>query len=70
VQAKNLLLNLKENPDLPLTFLMDEIDISKLPDWVSAPMQVTDGHLLQLAKTHGATLATCDKGIPGSLLIP
>jgi hypothetical protein len=31
---------------------------------------VTDGHLLQLAADHGATLATLDEGIPGAFLIP
>jgi predicted nucleic acid-binding protein len=70
LQAKSLLLDLKENPDLPLTFLTDGTEISHLPDWVRAPSQITDGHLLQLATTHGATLATLDKGIPGALLIP
>jgi hypothetical protein len=33
-------------------------------------MQTTDGHLLELARTHQAQLATLDTGIPGALLIP
>jgi predicted nucleic acid-binding protein len=70
LQAKALLVNLKENPDLPLSFLIDGIEISHLPDWVRVPSKVTDGHLLHLATTHGATLATLDKGIPGAFLIP
>jgi predicted nucleic acid-binding protein len=70
LQAKSLLLNLKENPDLPLAFLTDGIEISRLPDWVRVPSKVTDGHLMQLATAHDAILATLDKGIPGSFLIP
>jgi predicted nucleic acid-binding protein len=70
VQAKSLLVEMKENPDQPLAFQADEIEISSLPDWVNSPLQVTHGHLLALASTHGAILSTFDKGIPGSFLIP
>ncbi len=41
-----------------------------LPAWVQNPKQITDGHLLVLARSHNATLATCDAGIPGAFLIP
>jgi predicted nucleic acid-binding protein len=34
------------------------------------PNKLTDGHLLELARHHGAKLATLDTGIPGALLIP
>lgn len=68
--AKNLLLGMKTDATQPLTFLPDGNDISALPAWVKTPVQVTDGHLLQLAKTNGAVLATLDKGIPGAYLIP
>ena len=69
-QARNLLLALKENTDLPLGFLADGNDISQLPVWVINPRQTTDGHLLQLATAHEAVLATLDEGIPGAFLIP
>jgi predicted nucleic acid-binding protein len=69
-QAKSLLLGMKANVAQPLTFLPDESDISALPAWVKSPMQITDGHLIQLAKANDAVLATLDKGIPGAFLIP
>jgi predicted nucleic acid-binding protein len=68
--AKNLLHGMKTNTTQPLTFLPDGNDISVLPAWVKTPLQVTDGHLAQLAKTNSAVLATLDKGIPGTYLIP
>ena len=69
-QAKSLLLGMKTNTAQPLTFLTDGNDISALPAWVKTPAQVTDGHLVQLAKSNGAVLATLDKGIPGAFFIP
>jgi hypothetical protein len=68
--AKTILTAIKANPDFPLIFLPDAIEISYLPEWVKSSAQITDGHLSQLAKAHGALLATLDKGIPGSFLIP
>jgi hypothetical protein len=38
--------------------------------YVKAPAATTDGHLLALAKRHGAMLAAFDAGIPGALLVP
>jgi hypothetical protein len=70
VRAKELLLDLKANKALPLEFIPDANDLASLPAWVKTPAQVTDGHLVRLAKTHGADLATLDKGIPGAYLIP
>ena len=64
------MLRLKRNTDLALAFLSDSNDISLLPTWVKTPKQVTDGHLLQLAKANGAILATLDEGISGAFLIP
>jgi hypothetical protein len=61
---------MKENASQPLTSLHDGNDIAALPVWVKTPAQTTDGHLLQLAKTNGAILATLDRGIPGAFLIP
>jgi len=69
-QARTLLLGLKMNTRLQLTFLTDGNDISSLPIWVKTPKQTTDGHLLQLASANGAVLATLDEGIPGAFLIP
>ena len=70
VQARSLLLRLKQARSYPLRFLADEDDISRLPSWVKGPRQVTDGHLSHLAKVHGGLLATLDENVPGSYLIP
>jgi len=70
VEARRVLLAMKANATQPLTFMQDQNDISDLPDWVKTPAQTTDGHLLQLAKSHGAVLATLNAGIPGAFLIP
>jgi hypothetical protein len=69
-EARTLLLEMKANRTQPLTFLADGIDISALPAWVKSPKQTTDGHLVQLASTNEAVLATLDEGIPGAFLIP
>lgn len=69
-QARELLLGMKTNEAQPLDFVSDENDISHLPAWVKSPAQITDGHLVQLASTNGAVLATLDAGIPGAFLIP
>lgn len=69
-QARNLLLRLKRVRGSPLKFIPDAHEVSNLPAWVSAPRQITDGHLSQLAKANGAVLATLDEGISGSFLVP
>jgi len=69
-QARALLVQLKTSGDLNFTFIPDNQDISRLPDWVSTPKQITDGHLVQLAKANGAVLATLDRKIRGALVIP
>jgi hypothetical protein len=68
--ARNLLLRLKKNRSRRIEFVADSDSILLLPHWVSNPAQTTDGHLLQLAKSNSAVLATLDKGITGSFLIP
>lgn len=69
-QAGELLMRLKAGRALRFTFIADDHDISRLPAWVKTARQTTDGHLSQLATAKGATLATLDRGIPRSLLIP
>jgi len=44
--------------------------LEHLPRWVKGPKQITDGHLLGLAKAHGAEMATLDERIRGALVIP
>jgi len=69
-QARGLLVRFKETVAPRLTFINDNHDISHLPGWVRAPKQITDGHLARLANENGTVLATLDKRIPGSFLIP
>jgi predicted nucleic acid-binding protein len=67
--ARSLLLRLKTESKL-FTFIPDDHDVSHLPAWVKSAKQTTDGHLLHLAKEHGAVLATLDGKIPRAFLIP
>lgn len=69
-QAKNLLIRLKSRHSDVFSFLPDKQDIARLPLWVQHPKQVTDGHLIELAKSNAAALATLDRRIPGAFLIP
>ncbi len=68
--ARSLLQKLKQSPKYSFSLLADANDVSLLPDWVKSARQTTDGHLLQLARTHGAMLATLDTKIPGAFMIP
>jgi predicted nucleic acid-binding protein len=70
LEARGLLLRLKNSGVLSFEFVADDHDISLLPPWVKAPKQITDGHLSELARNNGAILATLDARIPGAYLIP
>ena len=48
----------------------DDQTVGHLPSWVMNSKQVTDGHLSELARAHGAVLATMDGKIPDAFLIP
>src|SRR4051812_22239514 len=50
-KAKSLLTSLKSS--VPLHCISDANDIGFLPEWVIRPGQITDGHLVRLAVTHG-----------------
>jgi predicted nucleic acid-binding protein len=65
-----LLVQLKRSKNFRFTFIADDHSVPQLPSWVKTARQTTDGHLAQLAKAHGAVLATLDKKMPGALLIP
>lgn len=70
LQARTLLLRLKQAYITGVMFIADDHDISQLPAWVKSAKQTTDGHLVKLAASHGAQLATLDSKVPGSYLIP
>ena len=69
-EARDLLLGLKRSEIVKMTFIADDHDLSRLPAWVKTARQITDGHLAELAEDHGAMLATLDRRIPRSFLIP
>jgi predicted nucleic acid-binding protein len=52
-----------------LAFVEDRLRAYPLPQWVQKFTQTTDGHLLQVAVSHGLTLATLDRGIRGAEVI-
>lgn len=70
VEARALLLRLKDSDPQRFILLQDGNGISRLPSSVKAAKQITDGHLAQLARDNGGILATLDRKIPGTFLIP
>ncbi len=67
-RALDILTRLKS--EWKIAFLSDDRDTSHLPKWAKSGKQTTDAHLCQLAKAHGAVLATLDRKIPRAFLIP
>jgi len=68
--SRNALAKLKASSKIPFILLSDDLGADRLPAYVKEPNKLTDGHLLELARHHGAKLATLDTGGPGALLIP
>ena len=69
-EAQMVLNRAKAGSLATFSFIDDSISGLVLPRWVNKSGQVTAGHLVELAKSHGAVLATLDAGIPGAFLIP
>ena len=67
--ARKALSALRAAVPIPFQLAEDAIGAAKLPGFARTPSKLTDGHLLELARRHGAHLATLDTGIPGALLI-
>ena len=53
------------NPTWP-----DDLGVDQMPKYVKRPADLTDGHLLELARVNDAQLVTLDGKIPEALLIP
>ena len=68
--AAETLRGLKTSSRIPFELIPDALGAERLPSSVSGARQVTNGHLLELAKEFSMELATLDKGIPGACLIP
>jgi len=66
--CRELLANMKK--ERRILQIPDSRSAVDLPAWVQKPRQTTGGHLLELARSQGARLATLDAGIPGAFLIP
>jgi hypothetical protein len=64
------LARLKASSPVPTPLWPDDLGAERLPKYVRKPAELTDGHLLGLARAHGAQFVTLDGKIPGALLIP
>jgi predicted nucleic acid-binding protein len=51
-------------------FIPDTIESLSFPAWCKSANRTTDAHLLKLAESHKARLATLDQKIPGAFVIP
>ena len=69
-QSKTLLVRLRKQTGVPFEFIADNHDVSRLPAWAKTGRQTTDGHLAELARAHGAILATLNERIPAAFIIP
>ena len=67
--ARQLLAALKQSRRPRVVLLADDLGADALPAWAKTPAQTTDAHLLALAAAHRGQLATCNKGIPGAVVI-
>ncbi len=51
-------------------FLPDDQGATVWQEWCRGAGQTTDAHLMKLAASHQAVLATLDHGIPGAFIVP
>jgi predicted nucleic acid-binding protein len=68
--ARLALAKLKASSPVPFGLWSDELGADRLPKYVKRPAELTDGHLLELARVHGAQFVTLDGNIPGAFLVP
>jgi len=69
-EAVETLEGLKASSRVPFELVADGLGVQRLPAYVVGPKQVTDGHLLELARSYSKQLVTLDRGIPGAFPIP
>jgi toxin-antitoxin system PIN domain toxin len=64
------LAKLKASSPVKVELWPDALGADQLPKYVRRPSDLTDAHLLELARAHRAKLATLDSGIPGAAMVP
>ena len=67
--AKQALDALKSSSKVRFELIPDDIGVAQLPSFVKKPQNVTDGHLIELARKNSVCLVTLDRGIPGATFI-
>ena len=67
--AAKALAALKASSPIEVELWSDALGADKLPRYVKRPGDLTDGHLLELARTNGARFVTLDGNIPEALLV-
>ena len=68
--ARTAFAKMKKTSPVKFEFFVDSIGVDCLPAYVKKPADITDGHLLELAKNSHIVLATLDDRIPGAFVIP
>lgn len=68
--ARKALVALKTSSSIPFEILEDALGTDRLPSFAKTPSKLTDGHLLELARSYQAQFATLDTGIPGAAVLP
>jgi toxin-antitoxin system PIN domain toxin len=67
--ARVALQKMKASCPVKFSLWPDALGADRLPRYVKGPGELTDGHLLELAREHHARLVTLDLSIPGAMLI-
>lgn len=67
--AQSALNRLKTTGPVTYELWPDAVGADRLPAYVRKPAELTDGHLLELARVQRARLVTLDVSIPGALLV-
>jgi predicted nucleic acid-binding protein len=68
--AVTALLKLKTSSPVKAELWADALGADQMPKHVKKPADLTDGHLMELARSYNAHLVTLDTHIPGTVLIP
>ena len=68
--ARLALKKMKSSSPVRMELWSDDLGADRLPKYVATPADLTDDHLLELARAHQAQLLTLDGSIPGAMLIP